>query len=53
MWGLYTHVGVGIDIKRISVMAGYKGYLAEYMNLNYDGGMKQANSLYLQLGIRW
>ena len=51
-WGLYTNAGVGIDIKRFSIMAGYRGALAKYMSINMDK-MNQGNSIYLQLGVRW
>lgn len=52
MWGLYTHAGIGIDIKRFSLMAGYRGALANYMSVNEER-MNQGNSIYLQLGVRW
>lgn len=51
-WGLYTHAGIGVDIKRFSLMAGYRGALAKYMSINMDK-MNQGNSIYLQLGVRW
>lgn len=51
-WGLYTNIGLGVEIKRFNVLAGYRGYAGKFVSLYESDGASLSSAIYLQLGVR-